>query len=191
VLKNRIGKLEALVARLTARYMVETQLPSAADLEHFRSDMNIICYRHWRYEGLSLEELFAIARDDVAHANENPHPTWSPGYREIEKGRWVAFGPQVAAREFAVRLLERDSLVDTTVAKRLRDNLQEFAASKESLSDLPIVPTFDEQSTLKVAREKCPRRDLLPLSVQLEMVSVAPKITAAAHGCGRMVYATS
>jgi hypothetical protein len=169
MLKRRISKLEALVDGIAARTISAKPRPTAAELEQFRSNLQIGEYSHWRYQKVSLQELLALARDDTAHANENPRTAWSPGYREAEKGRWVDVWPQVAVREFEIRILERDGLIDSELAKRLRTNLQAFLGHEERLADLPVNLALD-QATLEVAREKCPRRESLPPNVQLELL---------------------
>jgi hypothetical protein len=68
------------------------------------------------------------------------------------------------------QVVGEDWLIDADLAKRLRTNLQEFSVYDEPLADLPVSPALDQPTALQTARSKCPRRESLPLSVQLEML---------------------
>jgi hypothetical protein len=77
------------------------------------------------------------------------------------------------AREYEIRVLERDAKIDADTALCLRKNLlghffASDAAPREPLAELPHPIEFDEAAVLKAARLQCPHFDSLSLEGQLK-----------------------
>ena len=77
------------------------------------------------------------------------------------------------AREYEIRVLERDAKIDADTALCLRKNLLAHffasdAAPREPLAELPYPIEFDEAAALKAARLQCPHFDSLSLEGQLK-----------------------
>ena len=138
--------------------------------------LNTSGYSDWRHDGLSLEQLLALARDDSTHALASPRASWSPGFRQDAPGAWVTFWPAVSAREFEIQILERDVKIDAETAESLRKNLHSHffapddsaAVQREPLAKLPHPIEFDEAAALNAARLQCPHFDSLALEEQIE-----------------------
>lgn len=168
-LETRLTALEAHRAAM-APAPVRDEAAERAKLDRLISRLNILSYDDWRHASLSLEERLALARDDGFFARATPSAKWSPGLRENQQGDWVSIGPDVSAREIEIMILERDGKIEEPTARSLRDNLSRYRSEKsETLRELPAPIQFDEAASLRSAREKCPRRETLPLEQQLSM----------------------
>ena len=169
--------LEARVVRLEERHaaLPMVSAPDAAaqiaKMSGLRKRLHISSYNDWRHADLSLEQLLALAHDDGRFARANPRSSWSPGSRQEQHGQWIDFWPDVGAREFAIRILERDRRIDEPTACALRDNLRKhFFEGTGALDVLPATIEYDEVASLCSARAQCPRRSTLPLEQQLTML---------------------
>lgn len=168
-LERRLGRIEARCPAVRIETLPDPEAETAK-LYRLSSKLNILGYDTWRHVGLSLEERLAIARDDSAREQANPASTRSPGRWPNGQGGFVDRWPDIGAREFEIRILERDGRIDEQTARLLRDNVRDhFFEGTETLHDLPHPIDFDELVSLRTAREKCPRRESLPLEQQLEM----------------------
>lgn len=168
LLANRIAALE----NQTAQRLDDA--PGDFDpcsIYRFVSKMAFMPYNTWRHAALSLEERLALARDDIAHAESEATRTPSPGRRQNGRGLWVSIWPEVSTREIAIRIGERDSMIDQEAADALRENLHaHFFADTEALQTLPYSIELD-QAVIKNVRATCPRRDALSLQRQLTMLN--------------------
>lgn len=170
MLCRRIKALEDEVRRRTPPPDEPEPALDPLDFDRFLSGINANGYRTWRHEGLSLEELLALARDDVRYAEAHA-PAPAPPYSWLgeDRGAAAAKHAAVAAREFEIRILERDHRFDADAARALRANTHEVVAGRAALAPLPTQIAYDEAASLASARKRVPRRSTLPLARQLEM----------------------
>ncbi|GIK88054.1 MAG: hypothetical protein BroJett026_35350 [Betaproteobacteria bacterium] len=172
-LQRRIAELEAKAPALKVELVSDHDCRSAVQksLYELQKKFAISGYDDWRHEGLTLEELLALAKHDDACERATPKAQWEPGLRQVSEGQWVPFSAAHAAREFEVRILERDGTIDDTTARSLRDNAQaHFLCDGPQLDALPHAIVMDEATVLAAALAKCPRREDLPLEDQLALV---------------------
>ena len=168
LLANRITALEQHASR---RWNDAPEDFDPRAIYRLMSTLDFMQYDTWRHAGLSLEERLALARDDVIHADAEAIRTPSSGCRQNARGLWVNFWPDVGAREIAIRIGERDGLIDEETADALRDNSHaHFFEGTEALNALPYTIEFDHGALVK-ARAACPRREDLSLEQQLTMLN--------------------
>lgn len=176
MLLQRISRLERIMNQRVSSEIQSEMGPVETEemIECVRSSLSILDYRTWRHEGLSLEQLLALARDDGRYAQAHPHePHFGSLYEDV--GPNAAGRAAHACREFEIRILERDRRIDIETARALRVNAANVFRSlgaqdwQEGLRPLPTVIEFDEPIALVEARSRCPRRSSLPIERQVEM----------------------
>jgi hypothetical protein len=167
-----LKRIKALEGRLPPRNAGVPEAIDPDELDRFRSNLCVLDYETWRHAGLSLEHRLVLARDDDSYERANPRTKWSPGLCTDGQGRWVPRRPAISAREFEIRILERDGIIDERTVRSLRDNLHaHFFEGTENLRSLPHPIEFDETASLRGARAICPRRETLLLEQQLKMLT--------------------
>src|SRR5438128_8615700 len=119
-LRRRIELLE----KAMPKELPKPRVLSAAEKKQLVRSLHLSCYQSWQHEGLSLEELLALAQFDVEweHAHPIAH-TASGAARGGKRANVFGFWPAVAVREFEIKILERDAKIDAETADALYDNI--------------------------------------------------------------------
>ncbi len=196
MLLNRIRKLEAAIAaRAPAAVSLIDVVDYEAEVARMRSALAAI-----EYDGLDLplEQLLALARDDQRYASDHPAPA-RPTSLEVDTGEDAARFAALAAREFEIRILERDARLDVRSARVLRENAEAHflhsvlagevvsGITPDARVDLALLPSpiiFDEAAALADARATFPRRSTLPAARRLQIVQEEHAARLVARSCG-------
>ncbi|MCC7042060.1 MAG: hypothetical protein IT516_17275 [Burkholderiales bacterium] len=179
MLLRRIKRLEGAFATRVGPGGREDDRDGPIDVDVFFGQLSLICggYAGPAVDGLTLEQLHALAVDDEQFANA--HLT-SPTGSWLDDGTFGQHGAKraaMAARELAVRILERDGYVDVQRARELRSNAREHYHSIDghdvvALAPLPV-PAYDFEATLAMARARFPREVALEPEVRLRRLEDA------------------